>query len=292
MNTCRAFADTDAATMRTHAEYVLEKLAGVISGIGDQIEAEREARAAKERPAILPGGTYRLVCDRCSSSIADGLRNCETCSSDYCLDCCAEMRVLPHYRAGARLRPEMFRWDGDERCFEATASASDGSEAATGSRSTPAAAAAARDAAFVKCPNCVDAADEGLRKSLELLPIVTFNPAKRADGAKSESARESEEAANLRVTEFREKLRAALTTPLALKVRSVGVTTQRSLVVARAMDDPLSDVHFLSETYGAAARFSRQGSRRARRSRQSRRLHRRQIPRRGRFRRGRGGGPA
>ena len=258
VNTCRAFADTDAATMRTHAEYVLEKLAGVISGIGDQIEAEREAHAAKERPAILPGGTYRLVCDRCSSSIADGLRNCETCSSDYCLDCCAEMRVLPHYRAGARLRPEMFRWDGDERCFEATASASDGSEAATGSRSTPAAAAAARDAAFVKCPNCVDAADEGLRKSLELLPIVTFNPAKRADGAKSESARESEEAANLRVTEFREKLRAALATPLALKVRSVGVTTQRSLVVARAMDDPLSDVHFLSETYGAAARFSRQ----------------------------------
>ena len=258
VNTCRAFADADAATTRTHAEYVLEKLAGVLSCIGNQIEAEREAHAAKERPAILPGGTYRLVCDRCSSSIADGLRNCETCSSDYCLDCCAEMRVLPHYRAGARLRPEMFRWDGDERCFEATASASDGSEAVTGSRSTPAAAAAARDAAFVKCPNCIDAADEGLRKYLKLLPIVKFNPAKRADGAKSESARESEEAANLRVTEFREKLRAALATPLALKVRSVGVTTQRSLVVARAMDDPLSDVHFLSETYGAAARFSRQ----------------------------------
>ena len=38
VNTCRAFADTDAATMRTHAEYVLEKLAGVISGIGDQID--------------------------------------------------------------------------------------------------------------------------------------------------------------------------------------------------------------------------------------------------------------
>ena len=137
------------------------------------------------------------------------------------------MRVLPHYRAGARLRPEMFRWDGDERCRGDAASASDGSEAVTGSRSTPAAAAAARDAAFVKCPNCIDAADEGLRKYLKLLPIVKFNPAKRGR-AKSESARESEEAANLRVTEFREKLRAALATPLALKVRSVGVTTQRS----------------------------------------------------------------
>ena len=257
VNTCRAFADADAATMRKHAEYALDKLGGVLSGIGDQIEAEREAHAARERPEILPGGTYRLVCDRCSSSIADGLRNCGTCTSDYCLDCCSEMRVLPHYRAGAHLRPEMLRWDGDERCFEATASAPNAPEAATGSRSTPAAAAAARDAAFVKCPNCIDAADEGLRKYLELLPIVKFNPAKGADGAKSESARESEEAANLKVTEFRQKLRAALATPLTLKVRSVGVTTQRSLAVARAMDDPLSDLHFLSATYGAKARCSR-----------------------------------
>ena len=33
VNTCRAFADADAATTRTHAECVLEELAGVLSCI-------------------------------------------------------------------------------------------------------------------------------------------------------------------------------------------------------------------------------------------------------------------
>jgi len=44
---------------------------------------------------MLPGGTYRLVCDRCSGSVADGHRNCAECGSDYCVECCAEMRAPP-----------------------------------------------------------------------------------------------------------------------------------------------------------------------------------------------------
>ena len=60
---------------------------------------------------MLPGGTYRLVCDRCAASIADGHRNCGECGSDYCLDCCAEMRLLPHYRARAEHRPALARWE-------------------------------------------------------------------------------------------------------------------------------------------------------------------------------------
>ena len=47
---------------------------------------------------MLPGGTYRLVCDRCSGSVADGHRNCAECGSDYCVECCAEMRVPPRRR--------------------------------------------------------------------------------------------------------------------------------------------------------------------------------------------------
>ena len=54
---------------------------------------------------MLPGGTYRLVCDRCSGSIADGHRNCAECGSDYCVECCAEMQM----RAAAPPAPEGLR---------------------------------------------------------------------------------------------------------------------------------------------------------------------------------------
>ena len=77
---------------------------------------------------MLPGGTYRLVCDRCSGSIADGHRNCAECGSDYCVECCAEMRVPPRRR-----HPK-------------------------GRASAPRELAAAKDGpdpAQVRCPNCL-----------------------------------------------------------------------------------------------------------------------------------------
>ena len=257
VNTCRAFADTDAATMRTHAEYVLEN-----SPASSPASATRSKLSARRTPRRNDRRFSRR-------HVPIGVRS----------------MLVQHRRRFAQLRDVLVRLlsrllRGDarpaslprgarvfaRRCSDGTAtsdasrqtaSASDGSEAATDrarprrlrrrratqpSSSAPT-ASTPRTRVFVSPSSCS--------------PSSRSTP-RRADGAKSESARESEEAANLRVTEFREKLRAALATPLALKVRSVGVTTQRSLVVARAMDDPLSDVHFLSETYGAAARFSRQ----------------------------------
>ena len=109
---CRAFASAPAETLKRRATYVLEQVSGHISSIRAQIAAERAtpvpatdgaagAVAASRRkgtPQMLPGGTYRLVCDRCSGSVADGHRNCAECGSDYCVECCAEMRVPPRRR--------------------------------------------------------------------------------------------------------------------------------------------------------------------------------------------------
>ena len=63
----------------------------------------------------MPGGTYRLVCDRCANSIADCFRHCDGCENDFCLECCAEVRraraeagapevstACPHCVAGAK----------------------------------------------------------------------------------------------------------------------------------------------------------------------------------------------
>ena len=87
--------------------------------------------------------------------------------------------------------------------------ASDGSEAVTGSRSTPAAAAAARDAAFVKCPNCIDAADGVFVSTSSCSPSSNSTP--RSGGRRQERVgARVEEAANLRVTEFRRSFAAAL----------------------------------------------------------------------------------
>ena len=80
---------------------------------------------------MLPGGTTACG-DRCAASIADGHRNCGECGSDYRLDCCAEMRLLPHYRARAEHRPALARWEGDEARFVDVASAGDGRRRARG----------------------------------------------------------------------------------------------------------------------------------------------------------------
>lgn len=119
---CKAFTNADAATREKHAKHTLKALSAHFVDVKEQLESERRAHvtpgADAEVPQMLPGGTYRLVCDRCSGAIADCHRNCAQCSSDYCLECCAEMRLLPHYRASASLRPEIKRWGGDVQCFE------------------------------------------------------------------------------------------------------------------------------------------------------------------------------
>ena len=140
---CRAFASAPAETLERRAAYVLAQVSGHVASIRAQIAAERAApgpvtdgaagAAASRRkgffsPQMLPGGTYRLVCDRCSGSIADGHRNCAECGSDYCVECCAEMRVPPRRR-----HPK-------------------------GRASAPRELAAAKDGpdpAQVRCPNCL-----------------------------------------------------------------------------------------------------------------------------------------
>ena len=72
-----------------HAQHTLGKVSGYLVNVQGQLAAERRAHVAAgeapEVPEMLPGGTYRLVCDRCSASIADCHRNCGECGSDYCL---------------------------------------------------------------------------------------------------------------------------------------------------------------------------------------------------------------
>ena len=194
----RAFAAAPAALLEKHAAYVLGFVSAHVGSIRAQITAERHAPCVRgadpgggaarvrtnETPKMLPGGTYRLVCDRCSASIADGHRNCAECGSDYCVECCAEMRVVvPRSRLPRRK--------------------------ANSPRDT---SAGDRDLSLgLKCPGkCVSNGDAG------------------RGGAVSNAS-------------------------LAFKVRCVSVTTQRSLAVAKAMPDPLSDVDGLADRYGGGA---------------------------------------
>ena len=192
------------------------------------------------------------MCDRCSASIADCHRNCGECGSDYCLDCCDEMRLLPHYRVRAGLRPVIKRWDGDAPCFgevEADAVTSGGGGGGCGGgdvvmgeagvagdvRSLPAAVQESRRAVIVKCPHCIEEADKAL--------TVALNNRASVEGAASADA-----AAMVAAAE--EKRRKAMESPLKLKVRCVSVTTKKSLAIAEAMPDPLDDLNGLADRYG------------------------------------------
>ena len=258
----RGFSSADPSTLEAHATYVLDQIAAHVATVRRQVAAERRAVSPGSKPEVpemLPGGTYRLVCDRCAASIADGHRNCGECGSDYCLDCCAEMRLLPHYRARAEHRPALARWEGDEARFVDVASAGDddaargakaeateatvvargaaaaaegnGSAEGTAVRASASCAAAAREANAVKCPNCVETADAALRALL-------------AEGASSSGAA---------VAEARARLERATSAPMRLKVRCVSVVGQKSLAVAKAMPDPLADVDALADRYCAGA---------------------------------------
>ena len=199
---CRAFSTAASDVLEKHASYVLDSVSGHVCLIRSQIAAERNATPVKNddgnahpsrkkelraTPQMLPGGTYRLVCDRCSASIADGHRNCMECGSDYCVECCAEMRV-PTKEKGKVNRK---------------------------SSNSPKAYLSLNDPwAGVKCPGKCVAGDTGRVSSVSQ--------------------------------------------PLAFKVRCVSVTTQRSLAVAKAMPDPLSDVDHMADTYGNTALKVRQ----------------------------------
>ena len=100
------------------ARYALERMSRGIRDVAEQIRAERTLGgegSGDERPELMPGGTYRLVCDRCANSIADCFRHCDGCENDFCLECCAEVRraraetgapevstACPHCVAGAK----------------------------------------------------------------------------------------------------------------------------------------------------------------------------------------------
>ena len=139
---CRGFASAPAETLERRAAYVLEQVSGHVASIRAQIAAERavpgpgtdgaERKGRKGTPQMLPGGTYRLVCDRCSGSVADGHRNCAECGSDYCVECCAEMRAPP--RSARR------------------------SHKSRSAHASPRDAKDAKDTScgyFVRCPNCL-----------------------------------------------------------------------------------------------------------------------------------------
>jgi lysine-specific demethylase 3 len=139
---CRGFASAPAETLERRAAYVLEQVSGHVASIRAQIAAERaapgpgtdgaERKGRKGTPQMLPGGTYRLVCDRCSGSVADGHRNCAECGSDYCVECCAEMRAPPrsarrsHKSRSAHASPRDAKDAKDTSCGH-----------------------------FVRCPNCL-----------------------------------------------------------------------------------------------------------------------------------------
>ena len=146
---CRAFTSAPAETLKRRAAYVLEQVSGHVASIRAQIAAERAAPGPgtdgaagsvaqtsrrKGTPQMLPGGTYRLLCDRCSGSVADGHRNCAECGSDYCVECCAEMRAPPRRRLpksrGSSPRAAKEAKDGADsarraRCPNCLANASD-----------------------------------------------------------------------------------------------------------------------------------------------------------------------
>ena len=108
----------DAQTAKAMARYALERMSRGIRDVAEQIRAERTVGgegSGDERPELMPGGTYRLVCDRCANSIADCFRHCDGCENDFCLECCAEVRraraeagapevstACPHCVAGAK----------------------------------------------------------------------------------------------------------------------------------------------------------------------------------------------
>ena len=270
---CKSFRDADAATMKAHAARVLDHVAPHLVAVAGQLKAERSAHAespwdAPEIPEMLPGGTYRLVCDQCSASIADCHRHCGSCESDYCLDCVAEMRALPHYRVKSEFRPETRRWEGDEKCFapvvkteggDAHAAAAGGALAPAGpSKPTPAARTEQKKATKVKCPKCIHAADAELTNAISTrdafeahMRQVHENPA--SSSADEDNIKESLKVATEAVANAREKKRAAIETPLSLKVRCVSVSTKASLAVAKAFTDPLDDVNGLASTYGKNA---------------------------------------
>ena len=108
----------DAQAAKAMARYALEQMSRGIRDVAEQIRAERTVGgegSGDERPELMPGGTYRLVCDRCANSIADCFRHCDGCENDFCLECCAEVRraraeagapevstACPHCVAGAK----------------------------------------------------------------------------------------------------------------------------------------------------------------------------------------------
>ena len=85
-------AGVDAQAAKAMARYALERMGRDIRGVAEQIERERALAPGGEVPELMPGGTYRLVCDRCANSIADCFRHCDGCENDFCLECCADVR--------------------------------------------------------------------------------------------------------------------------------------------------------------------------------------------------------
>jgi hypothetical protein len=153
-------------------------------------------------------------------------------------------------------------------------------------RSLPAAAQESRRAVVVKCPHCIEVADDALTGALEhraaveaaaadAVAAATAAAAAAADAADADAntvaaaaAADAADAdmmtvtttnaankadANAKVAAAREKRRRAIESPLKLKVRCVSVTTKKSLAVAKAMPDPLDDMNGLAERYGGEA---------------------------------------
>ena len=178
------------------------------------------------------------------------------------------MRALPHYRVKSEFRPETRRWEGDEKCFapvvkteggDAHAAAAGGALAPAGpSKPTLAARTEQKKATKVKCPKCIHAADAELTNAISTrdafeahMRQVHENPA--SSSADEDNIKESLKVATEAVANAREKKRAAIETPLSLKVRCVSVSTKASLAVAKAFTDPLDDVNGLASTYGKNA---------------------------------------